>query len=86
VNADVKARVLEVSPALVADGLEVHTMRVRDLRERFGDEEVYVAECSCGWTGTQHSDITAARTARREGLNHVNAQGPAYGHAPREGS
>jgi len=49
-----------------------HTIRIRDLRLKFGDSESYAAECSCGWTGdTRTRWQTAAREARRDGAVHV---------------
>jgi hypothetical protein len=86
-NAVARALLLEPSPPLAVDELEpgfpAHYIRVRDLRARFGDAEVYAAECSCGWIGEPHSDITAARTARRDGINHMNQHSPSHGHAGR---
>ncbi|MDX6538869.1 MAG: anti-sigma factor antagonist [Gaiellales bacterium] len=50
-----------------------HTVRIRDLRLRFGDTESHAAECSCGWTGeTRTRWQTAAREARRDGAVHVD--------------
>jgi anti-anti-sigma factor len=49
-----------------------HSIRIRDLRLRFGDSETYAAECSCGWTGDSRTRWqTAAREARRDGAVHV---------------
>lgn len=84
-NAVARARLLAPSPPLAVDelgpGLPAHVIRVRDLRERFGDNEVYAAECSCGWNGEPRSDITGARTARRDGIDHVNHHRPPHRHA-----
>ena len=49
-----------------------HTIKIRDLRTRFGEPEVYAAECSCGWTGEPQRGSGAERTARREGIVHVD--------------
>jgi anti-sigma B factor antagonist len=50
-----------------------HSIRIRDLRLRFGGTESYAAECSCGWTGDAHTRWqTAAREARRDGAVHVD--------------
>jgi anti-sigma B factor antagonist len=50
-----------------------HSIRIRDLRLKFGDTESYAAECSCGWTGGTHTDWqTGAREARRDGAVHVD--------------
>jgi anti-anti-sigma factor len=50
-----------------------HTIRIRDLRLKFGDTESYAAECSCGWAGDAHTRWqTAAREARRDGAVHVD--------------
>lgn len=50
-----------------------HSIRIRDLRLRFGDTESYAAECSCGWAGDTHAHWqTAAREARRDGAVHVD--------------
>ena len=40
-----------------------HTIQVRDLRSRFGDDETRAAECTCGWRGPgtrPQSDFRAA--------------------------
>jgi hypothetical protein len=78
---------VEPAPPRAADARDsqpgTHVIRVRDLRERFGDDEVYRAHCSCGWTSEPHSGITAARTARRDGTNHVTLHSPRHGHARR---
>jgi len=42
-----------------------HTIQIRDPRLRFGEPEVYVAECSCGWRGEEGITGYAARPARR---------------------
>jgi hypothetical protein len=62
-----------------------HAILVRDLRSRFGDPELYAAECSCGWRGEERRTSNPARAARRDGARHVEGeQGtPA---APRPGS
>lgn len=61
------------SAALISLRLGDHVIRVRDLRQRFGDTESYLAECSCGWTGMTHTGWqTAAREARRDGVVHVD--------------
>jgi hypothetical protein len=58
-----------------ADTLGVkHTIRIRDLRVRFGDPEVYAAECSCGWRGSDQSSSTAQRAARRDGAKHLDRE------------
>jgi hypothetical protein len=50
-----------------------HSIRIRDLRSKFGDAESYAAECSCGWTGdTRTHGQAAAREARRDGVVHVD--------------
>ena len=54
--------------------LAEHTIRIRDLRARFGDPETYAAECSCGWKGAPHGGPSAGRNARQEGLRHYDAQ------------
>jgi anti-anti-sigma regulatory factor len=51
-----------------------HVIHIRDLRQRFGDPELCSAECSCGWTGGQHTGRTAERSARREATVHVDAE------------
>jgi anti-sigma B factor antagonist len=50
-----------------------HSIRIRDLRLKFGDAESYAAECSCGWAGDARTHWqTAAREARRDGAVHVD--------------
>jgi hypothetical protein len=51
-----------------------HTIKIRDLRARFGEPEVYAAECTCGWTGDRRSGAGAERAARREGIVHTDAE------------
>ena len=61
--------------ALAAFGPQEHTIQIRDLRARFGDDETRAAECTCGWRGQVYSGHqTAARDARREGMVHVERQ------------
>jgi hypothetical protein len=52
----------------------MHTILIRDLRSRFGDPEVYVAECSCGWRGEERTTANPERTARRDGAQHVEGE------------
>jgi hypothetical protein len=54
-----------------------HTIQIRDPRSRFGEPEVYVAECSCGWRGEERITGYAARSARRDGSRHLEIQGGA---------
>lgn len=52
-----------------------HSIRIRDLRRRFGDPLAHAAECSCGWSGEKRTGHqTAAREARRDGAVHVDEQ------------
>jgi hypothetical protein len=51
-----------------------HTIKIRDLRARFGDSDVYAAECTCGWTGDRHVGAGAERVARRDGIVHTDAE------------
>ena len=74
-QADADTRWLDATAPLTVDGSRA------DVRERFGDAEVYAAECSCGWRSEPHSDINAERTARRDGTNHVSRHSPPHGHA-----
>ncbi|HEY3612133.1 MAG TPA: hypothetical protein VGK92_00430 [Gaiellales bacterium] len=75
---------LEPSPPLAVDDMDraapVHSIRVRDRRARFGDPEVYAAECTCGWVSEPHSGRLADRSARRDGLAHMEGTLPPYGH------
>jgi hypothetical protein len=47
-----------------------HTIKLRDLRRRFGEPEAYAAQCSCGWAGDARHGETAEREARRDGRRH----------------
>jgi hypothetical protein len=47
-----------------------HIIKLRDLRRRFGEPEVYAAECSCGWSGETRHGENAEREARRDGRRH----------------
>jgi hypothetical protein len=56
-----------------------HTIRLRDLRKRFGEPEAWVAECTCGWHGDAHDGVNADRSAGRDGIRHgerANAADP----------
>jgi hypothetical protein len=55
-----------------------HTLKVRDLRLRFGAPEMYVAQCSCGWAGQEHRGTTGERSARRDGRAHAEAERIAF--------
>ncbi len=91
-----RSRWLEPSPPLPVDGGEpssrvsvqtpkarTHSVRVRDRRERFGDEPVFAAECECGWNGDPRTGVTAERLARRDGEIHLDAHRPPHGHRGR---
>lgn len=54
-----------------------HTVRIRDMRERFGDPEAFAAECSCGWQGEPRRGTLAKRTARSDGNTHAAYERPA---------
>lgn len=95
-NIDEKAHWLDPSPPLAIDGAETllsparrtagrltHAVRVRDRRERFGDEHVFAAECECGWSGEPRTGMTAERVARRDGEIHLDAHRPPHGHRGR---
>jgi hypothetical protein len=87
---EVITRLLDPSPALAIDELErpgvSHAITVRDLRKRFGDDEVYVAECTCGWVGEPRAESAAMRKARRDGTEHIDASSAPYGYARLERS
>jgi hypothetical protein len=51
---------------------EDHEIRIRDLRQRFGEPEAWAAECSCGWRGPEHGGRFAGREARPDRVNHRN--------------
>jgi hypothetical protein len=57
---------------------EDHTVRVRDLRLRFGAPEIYAAQCACGWTGDEHRGRGGERLARRDGRAHTEAERLAF--------
>jgi len=50
-----------------------HSVKVRDLRARFGEPDAFAAQCSCGWTGERREGLTAAREARRDGRVHAES-------------
>jgi hypothetical protein len=66
-------RWLKPSPPIAVDDTEPpppkHEFRVRDRRARFGDPEVYAAECSCGWVSERtvgdSPTVAPAETASR---------------------
>jgi hypothetical protein len=49
-----------------------HAIRIRDARARLGDEETFLAECSCGWLGTVYEARMAQNAARRESIKRVD--------------
>ena len=71
----------------VEDALDAskHVTQIRDLRVRFGDDERFAAECSCGWRGDQHTGERALRASRAEARAHADTriarqkQGPQSG-------
>ena len=54
----------------LASPVDAHTIRLRDLRNRFGEPEKWVAECTCGWRGNAHEGLNSDRSARRDGMRH----------------
>lgn len=58
----------------VAGPVTGHEIQIRDLRQRFGDPERYVAECSCGWVGEPRGAIFGERRAKRDGVEHVDQE------------
>lgn len=50
-----------------------HSIRIRDLRLRFGDAESCAAECSCGWRGDERRGPSGARQAHRDGQAHLDS-------------
>jgi hypothetical protein len=50
-----------------------HSVKVRDLRARFGEPEAFAAECTCGWAGDRRDGLTGAREARRDGRAHAES-------------
>lgn len=55
-----------------------HVIRLRDLRERFGDADAARAECSCGWHGAAYRGRLAWNEARLEGARHVDDHKPSW--------
>ena len=55
-------------------GEPVHTIAIKDLRQRYGDPEQFLAQCACGWTGDVHSDRFGERAAGRDGNRHIEEQ------------
>ena len=49
-----------------------HAITIKDLRQRYGDPEQFLAQCACGWTGEVHSDRFADRAAGRDGNRHID--------------
>lgn len=52
-----------------------HDTRVRDLRASYAEPEVYAAQCSCGWRGTQYDGPTARRRAGGDATEHAQTRG-----------
>ena len=83
-NSEERAHWLEPSPPLAVDGNARrraprratirHEASVRDIRRRFGDPEISIAECICGWVGDPCPGHGAESTALRAGLAHVASQ------------
>ena len=65
----------EGAPGLAPDD---HTVRIRDLRLRFGAPEIHGAQCACGWTGEEHRERSGERLARRDGRAHAEAERLAF--------
>jgi hypothetical protein len=95
-NADDRAHWLDPSPPMAVDDHapparsprqtpkgRTHAVRVRDRRERFGDEHVFAAECECGWSGKPRTGLTAERVARRDGEIHLDGHRPPHGYRGR---
>jgi hypothetical protein len=52
-----------------------HSIRIRDLRLRFGAPEVFAAQCSCGWMGEERrGGITGEIRATWDGRRHVERE------------
>ena len=63
-----------LSAAVAGLQIDRHAIHLRDLRLRFGDPESRAAHCSCGWQGVARGGPTAGRTARRDGVEHVDQE------------
>jgi hypothetical protein len=59
-----------------------HEITIRDLRARFGDPDVFAAQCSCGWSGEQREGHAGHRSAVRDGALHVEGSRPARNPRP----
>jgi hypothetical protein len=57
--------------AMASASVAVHAIQIRDLRLRFGDPDVFAAECSCGWRGEERHAGNPERAARRDGAEHL---------------
>ena len=53
-----------------------HSLTIRDLRERFGDPEESLAQCSCGWMGEAHAGYAGVRAARLDAARHLAEHRP----------
>ena len=62
-----------------------HVTQIRDLRVRFGDDERFVAECSCGWRGEQRTGERALRTSRADARAHADTRIARRQHGPPTG-
>jgi hypothetical protein len=51
-----------------------HSIRVRDLRLRYGAPEVFGAQCTCGWVGEERRGQTGERTAHWDGRHHADRE------------
>ena len=51
-----------------------HSISVRDMRVLFGDPEIYIAHCRCGWMGVEKPGHTGERDARWDGRHHLDRE------------
>jgi anti-anti-sigma factor len=66
---------IETSLDVALAGLE-HSVRVRDRRARSGDQDAFVAECSCGWAGDPRTGVLGMRHARADATAHAEDRSP----------
>ena len=66
---------IETSLDVALASLE-HAVRVRDRRVRSGDQDAFVAECSCGWAGEPRTGVLGMRHARADATAHAVERSP----------
>jgi hypothetical protein len=55
-----------------------HSITVTAESARFGDPDIFTAQCACGWQGGSFAAAVGARIARRQAARHIDEHSPAW--------